>query len=579
MRAARVWLTRLRILKLLPELYWFRNDMRFQLTWTNRSLTVAARNLASIAFTLSAAMAASCDSLATLTLPGTTLSVTEAVPAGSFTPPGGQPIKNLPAFCRVAGVIKPSSDSNIQFEVWMPNAGWNGKFQGIGNGGFAGTISFSGLGAALSHGYATASTDTGHHAGVTDGAWAQGHREKLIDFGYRAIHETTEKAKAIIGAFYGEQPRHSYFSSCSNGGRQALMEAQRYPADYDGIIAGAPANNFTNLLTGALWGVQATIADPASYIPASKIPAIESAVLAACDALDGVKDGVIDDPSRCQFDPAVLLCSGPESSSCLTQPQITALKKIYSGPRNSKGQHLFPGYSVGGETGYNGWQGWISGGSAGKSIQFAFGNAFFQNMVYDDPAWDYHSFDIDRSPKVADDKVAGILNATDPDLKPFRKRGGKLIVYHGWSDAAIPPLNAINYYQSVVSKMGAKEAGSFVRLYMVPGMQHCGGGPGPSVFGQSTPPDSDPQHDMSAALEHWVEKGAAPAEIVATKYKGDTPATGVLRTRPLCAYPQVARWNGTGSSDDATNFACIVGQVGNLPPIENRQSIKKPGTK
>ncbi len=469
MRAARVWLTRLRILKLLPELYLFRNDMRFQLTWTNRSLTVAARNLASIAFTLSAAMAASCDSLATLTLPGTTLSVTEAVPAGSFTPPGGQPIKNLPAFCRVAGVIKPSSDSNIQFEVWMPSAGWNGKLQGIGNGGFAGTISFR----------------------------AQGHREKLIDFGYRAIHETTEKAKAIIGAFYGEQPRHSYFSSCSNGGRQALMEAQRYPADYDGIIAGAPANNFTHLLTGALWGVQATIADPVNYIPASKIPAIESAVLAACDALDGLKDGVIDDPQRCQFDPAVLLCSGPESNTCLTQPQITALKKIYSGPRNSKGEQLFPGYSVGGETGYNGWQGWISGGSPGKSIQFAFGNNFFQNMVYDDPAWDYHSFDIDHAPKVADDKVAGILNATDPDLKPFRKRGGKLIVYHGWSDAAIPPLNAINYYQSVVSKMGAKEAGSFVRLYMVPGMQHCGGGPGPSVFGQSTPPDSDPQHDMS----------------------------------------------------------------------------------
>jgi len=503
-------------------------------------------------------MAASCDSLATLTLPGTTITTAQSVPAGPFTPPGAQqPVKNLPAFCRVAGVLKPSSDSNIQFEVWLPSTGWNGKFQGMGNGGFAGSINFSGLGIAVSHGYATASTDTGHLAGVTDGAWALGHRERVIDFGYRAIHETTEKAKAIIRAFYGEQPKHSYFSSCSNGGRQALMEAQRYPADYDGIIAGAPANNFTHLLTGALWGVQATVSDPASYIPASKIPAIEAAALAACDALDGVKDGVIDDPSRCQFDPAVLLCSGPDSKTCLTQPQITALKKVYSGPRNSKGEQLFPGYSVGGETGFNGWQGWISGNAPAKSIQFAFGNQFFQNMVYDDPAWDYHTFDIDHSPKVADDKMAGILNATDPDLKRFQKRGGKLIVYHGWSDAAIPPLNAINYYQTVVSKMGAKEAGSFVRLYMVPGMQHCSGGPGPSAFGQSTVAEGDPQHDMSAALELWVEKGMAPAEIVATKYKGDTPATGVLRTRPLCAYPLVAQWKGNGSTDDAANFACV----------------------
>jgi hypothetical protein len=527
----------------------------------NRSLTVTARKglfqIASLAFPMAAAMAATCDSLATLTLPGTTITTAQAVPAGSFSPPGGQPIKDLPAFCRVAGVLKPTSDSDIQFEVWLPSSGWNGKFQGIGNGGFAGAINFSGLGVAVSHGYATASTDTGHHGGVTDGTWALGHRERIIDFGYRAIHETTEKAKSIIRAFYGEQPKHSYFSSCSNGGRQALMEAQRYPADYDGIIAGAPASFWTHLLTGGLWNAQATTSDPSSYIPSNKIPAIEAATLAACDANDGVKDGVIDDPSRCQFDPAVLLCSGPESNTCLTQPQITALKKIYSGPRNSNGEQLFPGYSPGGESGFNGWQGWISGNAPAKSIQFAFANQFFQNMVYDDPAWDYHTVDIDRSAKIADDKVAGILNATDPDLKRFQKRGGKLIVYHGWSDAAIPPLNAINYYQSVVSKMGAKEAGGFVRLYMVPGMQHCSGGPGPNVFGQSTVAEKDPQHDMSAALELWVEKGTAPAEIVATKYKGDTPATGVLRTRPLCAYPLVARWKGNGSSDDAANFACV----------------------
>jgi hypothetical protein len=547
MHAEPTWLSALRILK-YTESYTCSDvdpkaDMRFHHT--------------AIAFTLASAMAASCDSLATLTLPGTTIFTAQAVPAGSFTPPGSPPINNLPAFCRVAGVLRPTTDSNIQFEVWLPSSGWNGKFQGIGNGGFAGAINFTGLGVAVSHGYATASTDTGHQAAITDGAWALGHREKLIDFGYRAIHETTEKGKAIVRAFYGEQPRHSYFNSCSNGGRQALMEAQRYPADYDGILAGAPANHWTHLLTGALWNAQATTSDPASYIPSSKIPAIEAAALAACDALDGVNDGVIDDPSRCQFDPAVLLCSGPESKTCLTQPQTAALKKIYSGPRNSKGEQLFPGYSPGGETGFNGWQGWITGASPAKSFQFAFASQFFQNMVYEDPAWDYHTFDIDHAPKVADDKVAGILNATDPDLKRFQKRGGKLIVYHGWSDAAIPPVNAINYYQTVVSKMGAKDTGSFVKLYMVPGMQHCSGGPGPNVFGQSTVAESDPQHDISAALELWVEQGTAPNEIVATKYKGDTPATGVLRTRPLCAYPLVAHWKGTGSTDEAANFGCV----------------------
>jgi Tannase and feruloyl esterase len=514
-------------------------------------------HLASVTFTLAAGFGATCDSLATLTLPGTTINVAQSVPAGSFTPPAGQPINNLPAFCRIAGILKPAADSNIQFEVWMPATGWNGKFQGLGNGGFAGSVNFAGLGLALAHGYAAASTDTGHQAGGTDGNWASGHREKLIDFGYRAIHEMTEKGKAITRAFYGEQPKHSYFSSCSNGGRQALMEAQRYPADYDGIIAGAPANSFTHLLTGAMWNAQALTSDPAAFIPSAKVPAIEAATLSACDTNDGVKDGVIDDPSRCNFDPAVLLCSGPESNTCLTQPQITALKKIYGGARNSKGEQLFPGWSPGGEMGFNGWQGWITGSAPAKSIQFAFGSQFFQNMVYEDAAWDYRTFDVDHTPKVADDKLASVLNATDSDLKRFEKHGGKLIIYHGWSDAAIAPTNAINYYQSVVSKMGAKEAAGFVKLYMVPGMQHCSGGPGPNVFGQSSPAEKDPEHDISAALERWVEQGSAPAAIIATKFKGDTPSGGVLRTRPLCAYPLVAHWNGTGSSDDAANFTCV----------------------
>ena len=502
------------------------------------------------------AIAATCERLATLALTGATINTAQTV-SGSFTPPAGQPVNNLPPFCRVAGVLKPSSDSDIKFEVWMPSAGWNGKFQGIGNGGFAGAIGFAQLGNAVAHGYATAATDTGHEAGGTDARWALGHREKIVDFGHRAIHDTAEKAKAIIKAFYGDDPKHSYFSSCSNGGRQALMEAQRYPADYDGIIAGAPANYWTHLLTAAIWNMQATMSDPASYIPANKIPAIEAAALETCDALDGVKDGVIDDPTQCHFDPAKLLCKGEDAATCLTAPQVAALKKIYEGPHDSKGDQLLPGFSAGGEAGAGGWPAWISGSGPGKSLQYAFGTNYFQNMVYDDPGWDFKTFDMDRGPKLADDKTASALNATDPDLKRFKQRGGKLIMYHGWSDAAIPPVNTINYYKNVVSKMGEKNASAFVRLYMAPGMQHCGGGPGPSAFGQATVAQGDPQHDIDAALERWVEKGVAPEEIIATKYKGTNAASGVLRTRPLCPYPQVAHWKGTGSTDDAANFECV----------------------
>jgi feruloyl esterase len=303
--------------------------------------------------------------------------------------------------------------------------------------------------------------------------------------------------------------------------------------------------------------MQATMADPASYIPASKLPAIEAATLEACDAMDGVKDGVIDNPPACHFDPGKLLCNGAESDSCLTAPQVAALKKIYDGPRNSKGERVFPGYSVGGETGGGGWGLWITGSGPGKSLQFAFGTGFFKNMLFDDASWDFKTFNVDHDTKLSDDKMGQRLNATNPDLSAFRKRGGKLIMYHGWSDAAIPPVNAVNYYRSVLSAMGLKDNNEFVRLFMVPGMQHCGGGPGPSVFGQGGVPQADADHDMARALERWVESNVAPEQIVATKYKGANAASGVVRTRPLCAYPKVARWKGTGSTDDSANFECV----------------------
>src|SRR5579872_4095193 len=252
----------------------------------------------------------------------------------------------------------------------------------------AGSIQYEQLASAVRMGFATASTDTGHTGSATDGSWALGHPEKVIDFGYRGIHEMTVKAKAIVQRFYGVAPRWSYFASCSNGGRQALMEAQRFPEDYDGIIAGAPANFWTHLLTAAVWVDQATLAHAVSYIPPSKLPAISAAVLAACDAEDGVTDGILNDPRRCHFNPATLLCRSADSNSCLTAPEVTALEKIYRGPRNSRGEQIFPGYEPGGELGNNGWAPWITGSAPEKSLLFAFGTQFFSNMVFSNPDWD-----------------------------------------------------------------------------------------------------------------------------------------------------------------------------------------------
>lgn len=503
--------------------------------------------------------AATCEAMAELKLPNTTITTAQSVAAGAYAPPTGSaaPYKDLPAFCRVAGVIKPTSDSEIKFEVWLPGANWNGKFHGIGNGGFAGSISYTGLAGALARGYASASTDTGHNGG--DASWALGHPEKIADYGYRAIHEMTEKAKLIVKAFYGDDPKRSYFASCSNGGRQALMEAQRYPNDYDGIIAGAPANAFTYVLTGFAWNMYNTLADPASYISAKKLKAIEAAALAACDARDGVKDGVLDEPVKCNFDPVVLRCKGEETDECLTEKQIAALKKIYAGPRNAKGQLIIPGFTPGGETGTGGWTAWITGATPTAAAQYFFSTQAFKNMVYNDPNWDYKTFQLERDGKLANEKLATFLNATDPNLKAFQARGGKLILYHGWNDAALPPLNTINYVQSVAAKLGKRQTNSFVRLFMAPGMQHCAGGPGPDTFGQMvTSAQSDADHDLTLALERWVEQGVAPDQVIATKRAGDK----TQRTRPLCAYPKVARYKGSGSTDDAANFSCVIEQAG-----------------
>ena len=507
-----------------------------------------------------------CSRLMGIKVPGATIILAQTNAAGTFAGPPVAPFtsrdltapyKNVPTFCRVVAVAKPSADSEIRIEVWMPAADWNGKLQGLGDGGFAGRIDYMPLGVAVSKGYAVTATNTGHDAeSPLDASWALGHPEKVVDFGHRGIHEMTRVAKEAVRAFYGKLPQHSYFAGCSDGGREALMEAQRYPADYDGILAGAPANYWTALLSTAAADTQALTLDAASYIPQAKVPAISAAVVKACDELDGVRDGILNDPRQCHFDPTMIQCkAGEDTDQCLTAPQVAALKKIYAGPHDANGQQVFPGFLPGGEDGAGGWGLWIFGPAPAKSLMAFFGIGYFADMVYEAPDWDYKTFRFEDALKLAEARTAGALNATDADLKSFHARGGKLIVYHGWNDPAIPALNTVNYYESVRAKMGG-EADSFMRLYMVPGMQHCDDGPGADSFGQvGRLTADDPQHSVDALLERWVEKGAAPGTIIASKYSPNDRQHAKM-TRPLCAYPQAAKYNGKGDTNDAGSFVC-----------------------
>jgi hypothetical protein len=509
---------------------------------------------------------APCEGLASLQLPNTTITLTQTVSAGAFVPPPGPlgppgvpppDFKALPAFCRVAASVKPTKDSDIRIEVWMPMEGWSGRLLSVGNGGFAGAISYGEMIQALHAGNATASTDTGHIApsNPMDGSWAIGHPEKVVDFGYRGIHEMTRLAKATAKAFYGGEPRYSYFESCSNGGRQALMEAQRFPEDYNGILAGAPANYWTRV---GIWAIAMKPAlDRGGYIPAAKLATVARAVNAACDAQDGVSDGIVDDPRTCHFKPATLLCQARDSDKCLTAPQVAVLEQLYAGAHDAKGRAIYPGYLPGGEEGPAGWGLWIMGAAPGQSLIFGFERGFFAGMVSEKADWDFKDVEVDAAVNAAEAKTAKILNATDPNLTAFKSKGGKLILYHGWNDPALPALNTIEYYDNVVSRMGTRATAEFTRLYMVPGMQHCGGGPGPANFGESGPTEPpDPQHNIGLALQQWVEKGVPPSSIIATRYPQGALKQSLKMTRPLCPYPQRAVWTGTGSTDDAANFAC-----------------------
>ncbi|MFZ3235627.1 MAG: tannase/feruloyl esterase family alpha/beta hydrolase [Stellaceae bacterium] len=521
-------------------------------------LTMAATVLLIASANYRANAAVTCESLASLPLADATITFAKSIPAGTFTAPDGEVFTNMPAFCEVQGVAKPTSVSAIKFEVWMPASGWNGKFEGVGNGGLAGTIVYSSMVPPLQRGFATAGTDTGHSS-TEPQLWLQ-NRQLIIDYSYRGLHEMTTNSKAAISAFYQQSPAVSLYSGCSTGGKEGLYEAQLYPDDYDGIVAGDPANFWTHVLFAEVWVGQATD-EPATTLSDATLQILHNSVLKACDGLDGVIDGLITDPRQCHFNPRVLQCKGSNTSNCLTAAQIGAIDKIYQGPVNPRTyQSIFPGYSRSSEVGWGSAFGTPLINRTTTSGVSSYD--FFRFAVFDDPNWDFRTLNFDSDVRLTDNEFASIMNATSPDLGQFQKLGHKLIQYHGFSDPLAPTLNSLNYYESVVADQAhrphtgdpLKNTQDFYRLFLAPGMYHCGSGPGPNVFNgvnnQGGP--EDPKHDVVSALDRWVEDGVAPDQIIATHY-----TNGVAdNTRPMCPFPQFARYNGHGPTNEASSYVC-----------------------
>lgn len=524
-------------------------------------------------FLLSAAnsQATTCEGLRSLDLASTEIVAAQEVRAGPVQMPSymGEPAAmiHLPAHCRVAGVLRPTPDSLIRFETWMPVSGWNGRFEGVGNGNYAGMLSIEALAHGVLRGSAIATTDTGHSSTPADpqaSAWGS-RREKVIDFGYRAIHEMTRVSKQLVRAYYGVPPRNSYFVSCSNGGRQGLMSAQRYPQDYDGIVAGAPARSWTRLNSTFMAHHRRFTLDPETRLPEGKVALLAQAVTRVCDGADGLVDGVIDDPRLCRFDTASLQCRGEDAADCLTVKQIETVRLLRQGTSTPAFARL-PGLPPGTES--DAWTTWIFGLPPMRSGYDYLGTPFFRDLLYNDPAWTPAKFDLDRDSAAARRELSPILDADDPDLRRYFARGGKLILYTGWLDPAIPALDTIEYYDDVRRRVGADVADRHMRLFVVPGMAHCGDGPGFTSFGQWYNGTGRPRDDVRAALFRWVERGSAPATLAAARSGASLwtdPRVGMKPgesrpTRLVCAYPRHARWIGTGSTDEAANFACSDGE-------------------
>ena len=487
------------------------------------------------------AFARDCADMKGERLAGGTITGAELVAAGQFKlpanalppPPGVAPTSyaNLPAFCRVTATLTPSPDSDIRMEVWLPAQGWNGRFVGIGNGIWAGSISYAEMGETVAKGYAAASTDTGHVGNGMDAEFAVGHPEKLSDFGYRAVHEMTVAGKALTTAFYGRKPAFAFWNSCSTGGRQGLMEAYRYPDDYDAISSMAPANPMTELMVQTVWTGYQPLRTPESRLPPPTLAALHQAWLKACDAGDGLADGQVADPGACRFDPAMLACAGAAQPTCLTTAQVATMRAIYGGVTLADGKQILPGFP------------------GGSEMQLAFltqapepfpvATSYMRLLVFGDPKWDFRTFDYRRDTARARDAWGKVLDVPAAGIAPFLARGHKLLLSHGWSDGLIPATNILRFHGEVERQVPAADRNRNLRLFMVPGMDHCGGGEGPFKF------------DTLAVIDSWATTGAAPERIVASRPEGTPPLS-----RPLCPFPKVARYKGQGDTKDAASFTC-----------------------
>jgi len=495
----------------------------------------------------------SCDlsSFASLKFQNATVDAVAAEPAGAYTPPGRTALADMPAFCKINGTTSSTTDSLVHFELWVPTApGWNGKLVVTGNGGYAPDLNYADMAHALQRGFATMAGDTGHTS--EDLLFVIGHPQKIVDWGTSSVHDITVAGKSILAKLQAQAVSRSYYYGCSTGGHQGYAEVQRYPNDFDGVIAGDPGNNRTALnaeFMNRFLANHATNDNTTPLLTTAKVKLVTQAAVAACDALDGVTDGVISDPRACgtdKFDVTTLLCTAGDAPNCLTAPQLAAVQKIYAGAVNPRTHAtIYPGPVVGTEAGWASYWGTTEPTRAD----------FWRYWVFDNPDWNWWTFDFDRDMTYAWAKVGPMVDQINPDISAFKAHGGKLITYQGWADPVVNPLDTINYYQQVNALQGSQaQTDSFFRLFMVPGMGHCSGGAGATNFGnQGGPaPVIDAAHDVLAALDRWVESGTAPDSIIASKMSGAT----VIQTRPLCPFPRKAIYKGTGSTDDATNFTC-----------------------
>jgi feruloyl esterase len=529
-------------------------------------LTIGMMAISSCSYAANTDATARCAAIANLKLDGVTITAATAIESGQFTPSGGtSAIVDLSPFCRIAATLRPTPDSNIKIELWMPENNWNGRFLGTGNGGGAGKLFYRSLAFGMRRGFATANTDMGTSPNADA---AVGHPERWADFGYRSTHQMTVVSKQIVQAYYDKPDSHAYFVGCSTGGGQALMEAQRYPADYNGILAGAPANNRTHIHTGFVWNVQAANQPPGVQLSPETIAFVTKSVVAACAGKDGGApgDNFLTDPRECKFNPDTIpKCQGNNHTDCLSPAELSTLHKIYAGPINPRtGERIYTPIPVGSEN--------SPAGLATQQDPKKMANQWYPFLWALGSSFDDRKFDFDRDQDLFDQRLAPILNANNPDLTSMQQRGGKIMMFTGTADPLVPYQDALNYYDRVVQdqqshlpdaggmgpQRGLSTTRQFFRYFLVPGMAHCGGGPGLHDFGQNlqreVPQDSD--HDILTALVRWVEEGVAPDEIIASTYMDDVSSKGIRLQRPICPYPQFPKYIG-GDQNSASSYRCV----------------------